>query len=204
MDKDAVLGELLYIISNYEKSRIPVSKFWKKIYIKSLRESIEIMELLLLLIEKEGDISVKEMVPFFDYYKRSKCPQFRLIGVDLKELMQDTSRILLVGNATHSEINIVIINFMKKIIIECNFLIKNKERGYKLKIYYLLAAFHNLPRAFIDTTKETLFNNGTRPISSEEAIEYSLSYIKIMYDKGRATKGTEEMLRYVSTYVDNK
>lgn len=132
------------------------------------------------------------------------CPTFPPIEVNLEELLQDTSKIMLVKNDTLDEADIVIMNFMEKIIIECNLLIEHKGRKYKLKMYYLLAAFHNLPRAFLDKTKQTLFNDMMLEISKDEAIEYSLSYIKSMSEAGRSTVGTEEILRYVSSYVETK
>lgn len=58
MDKNAVLGELLYIVSSFEKGRIRSSGFWKKEYVNSLKESLKIMELLLSLQYNTGSLQI--------------------------------------------------------------------------------------------------------------------------------------------------
>lgn len=204
MDKNAVLGELLYTISRGEKGRIRSSGFWRKQYVNALRESLKIMELLISLLKADRDITVGEMLPFFEYYKKGICHTFPPIVVNLEELLQDTSKIMLIKNDTLDEVDIVIMNFMEKIIIECNLLIKCKGKKYKRKIADLLGAFHNLPIAFFDKTKQTLFNNMMWEISKDEAIEYSLPYIKSMSEAGMSTVGTEEILRYVLSYLETR
>ena len=204
MDKNAVLGELLYIVSSFEKGRIRSSGFWKKEYVNSLKESLKIMELLLSLLRADRDITVEEMLPFFDYYKKGICHTFPPIKVNLEELLQEPSKVMLVKNGVFDEAEIIVMDFMEKIIIECNLLIKNKGKRYKMKMDYLLRAFHNLPIAFFDKTKQTLFNNMMWQITCEQAIEYSLYYIERLSEKGISTPGTEEILRYITSYMETR
>jgi hypothetical protein len=55
MDKNAVLGELIYVIANYEKGRVKPKGVWTKRYKKSLQQSMDILKRVtnLLIIQKK-------------------------------------------------------------------------------------------------------------------------------------------------------
>jgi len=67
---------------------------------------------------------------------------------------------------------------MEDIIEQCEVLLSRKKRGYKLKLSYLLKAFHNLPKVFIDPTEKTLFNIGVQPVNCDDALSYAKLYIE--------------------------
>ena len=68
---------------------------------------------------------------------------------------------------------------MNDIILEIKKLLCTKQKNYKTKISYLLRAFHNLPKVFIDPNNANIFNFGIQPIAQHEAIEYAFSYLSL-------------------------
>ena len=70
MDKFPVLGELLYIISNYEKGRVKATGIWGPRYKKSLQESLEMMSKIIELLAEDEDVSHEEMRPIMEFCRR--------------------------------------------------------------------------------------------------------------------------------------
>ena len=176
MDKNAVLGELLYVISRYEKGRITTSKVWRKKYIFSLKDALQTMEILVSLLKTDQEITVERMLPVIDYCKRNIHKMFPEPSVDLDVCFEDVSAVLFQKVAKNSE-NDTVIDLMENIVTECRALIERRPKNYKIQLSYLLRAFHNLPKVFLDPTKQTLFNIAAQPISRQEGIEYALFYI---------------------------
>lgn len=174
MDKFAVLGEVLYIISNYEKGRIKTVGIWSCRYKKSLRESLEMMSRITELLADDINVSAKELLPIMEFYRRKLniifpvCGSFCIEKDGIKELKVQNNQ-----NVSRKEVT----DFMRKILRECFDLLEHKGRRYKYRISYLLRAFHNLPKVYLDATTETLCNIGIPAISEEDAIHYANSYM---------------------------
>jgi len=177
MDKFAVLGELLYIISNYEKGRLKTTGIWSRRYINSLRESLEMMGRITELLAEDTDVSQEEIMPIMEFYRQNlniifPASESAWIGEDgLKELEVKKDQSQTAGREE-------VICHMRKILSECFDLLERKGRRYKYRLFYLLMAFHNLPKVYLDATAETLCNIGISAISEEDAIKHANSYMK--------------------------
>ena len=176
MDKLPALGELLYIISNYEKGRIKTTGIWGIKYKKSLLESLEIMSKIIELLAGDKDVSHEEMMPIMQFCRKNINIIFSTKTLDITN---ENSMICLAASKDQCKMSSKseVIFCMREITNRCFDLIANKEKGYKLQIFYLLMAFHNLPKVYLDVKAETLCNIGVCPISEEEAIKYAKSYI---------------------------
>jgi len=86
MDKNAELGEILYILSNYKKGKIKTSVIWRKKYINSLKKSLEIMKIMVALLRVNYTISAKEITPILNYYKENVGKIFPVSNVDIDNL----------------------------------------------------------------------------------------------------------------------
>ena len=178
MDKYATIGELLYIISNYEKGRIKTSGIWSTHYTTSLMDSFQIIIALISMLESNRSISVEEMSPFWDYYQKNTniFPTSETLNID--GVYRNTSRTTLMDESYYSNNSMAVLQMMKQIALKCNLLISNKSKDYKVHLSLLLRAFHNLPKVFLDPSKPTLFNIGVQSISEEEALQYALFYLQ--------------------------
>ena len=177
MDKNAVLGELLYIISNYEKGRIKTTGIWSKKYKNSLKKSLEIMQLLIYFLKTNKNITVEEMQPIFDYYKQNTYKIFPQSTIDFDDYISNDAKIFLNTVYTDKNASLRVVEYMESMIKKCDMLLDDKEKQYKVKISSLIKAFHNLPKVYLNPTAQTLFNIGIKPISEDEAIDYAESYI---------------------------
>lgn len=177
MDKNAVLGELLYIISNYEKGRIKTTGIWRKQYKNSLKKSLEIMQLLVYFLKTNKNITIEEMQPIFDYYKQNTYKIFPQSTIVFDDYISNETNIFL--NTVYKEKNasLRVVEYMESILKKCDTLLVDKDRQYKMKVSSLIKAFHNLPKVYLDPTVKTLCNIGIQPISEDEAIDYAESYI---------------------------
>ena len=177
MDKNAVLGELLYIISNYEKGRIKTTGIWSKQYKNSLKKSIEIMQLLIYFLKTNENITVEEMQPIFDYYKQNIHKIFPQSAIALEDYISNDTNIFLNTVYKEENVSLRVVEYMESILKRCDTLLVDKEENYKVEISLLIKAFHNLPKVYLNPTAQTLCNIGIHPISENEAIDYVQSYI---------------------------
>lgn len=185
VDKNAVIGELLYVISNYEKGRITTSKIWTRKYMESLEHSLEVMRILLLLLETDCSLTSEEMYPVF-HYLRENCHKFWSGDGQTIDIINCPSNITFWATNDVNQDYRVVIDMMKKINTQCVFLVRQNGRNRKKQLYFLLHALHNLPKVFLNPQEQTLFNLGIHPISTENAIQYAKSYI----DSSRTSTGT--------------
>lgn len=168
-----VLAELLYVISNFEKGRVKSSGIWKRKYVKSLKNSVEIMSLLTNLISENREISQDE-ISFLQCFIRENNDVIFLDEENLISLFCEKNNLDFSPNEFED-----ITRLMNDIIFEIKNLLLTKEKCYKTKISYLLRAFHNLPKVFLDLSDEKVFEHEIQPIAKQEAIEYALSYLSL-------------------------
>lgn len=178
MKKSIVLGEILYIISSYEKGRVKSTGIWSSKYYRTLKESLKMMNYILVLMKNSNDITMQELIPIIKFYEKNVHVIFPLCNLNLVRYVERTEKPILVKEELHSEKKREIILFMEKIVEKCSLLLVSKEKNYKQKIACLLRALHNLPKVFLDTNEETFFSIGIPPIEDDEALQYALSYIQ--------------------------
>ena len=177
MDIDATLIEILYIISNYEKGRFDTVKRWNSKYIKSIRESMQIMKYIMEMLYNKQYITTKDFLPIIQFYEKNIDVIFPDSKYDIKKLLVDETVFFSLDFDCGQQVSNEIIELMLNIIEECIYYLENKPQKGKIKISYLLKAFHNLPRAFMKPVSQTLFNLNTLPLAPDEALMYAKLYI---------------------------
>lgn len=167
MDRNLILGELLYIIANYEKCRCTSSGFWSAKYIKSLRESVVVMEAITRLMEQDQSISENDLLPIIEFVGKEMIhlPE----GPDFDSMMQSLSD-LCADSATWNDNQRELFELIKKVILECETLLLHRKRGYKERIRQLLQVLHNFPCVFL-SNNVSFFKIPIRLMSFESAIE---------------------------------
>lgn len=172
MDIYAVLGELLYIISNYEKGRIKTRGFWTKKYTVSLNESLYCMSIILHLMRNPMSIQQSKLLSIKEFCKKNELiifPQGDPTRLD------DIVNELQIDNLSDEDASIIY--KMNSIVDECIVLLRGKRTGYKERLSCLIKAFHNLPRVFLDCSKQTVYNINAKSIQAQDALLYASSYI---------------------------
>lgn len=174
MDIYAVLGEILYIVSTYEKGRIKTCGFWTKKYLISLSDSLYCMSIIIHCMKNPMDIQQSELLSIKNFCKKNECvifPQTNLTRLD------NIFNELQVGNL--SDEDAFVIHKMNLIVDECIMLLRRKTGGNKKRLSCLIKALHNLPRVFLDCTKQTVYNINAKRIQAEDALLYSSGYIDL-------------------------
>ena len=170
----AILGELLYIISNYEKGRMKTYGFWSKKYTISLNESLYCMSIILCLMRNPMDVQQPKLLSIKEFCKKNEFVIFP---------QGDTTRLDDIANESQTDIiaeeDANIIHKMSSIIDECILLLREKSTGYKKRLSCLIKAFHNLPRVFLDCSKQTVYNINAKSIRTQDALFYASSYINL-------------------------
>lgn len=174
MEKYSALGEILYILSRCEKGRINTHTFWNKKYVNSLNDSLKMMITLIDLLEKTGNITEKELIPIINFVNQNAGTIFPHPIKTVPLLEQNNQLPLSLIDCTE------IMSLMRNLIIEVQELLRDKNKKYKIKIFYLLSALHNLPKVFLRADKITFFNIGVEAITTEEAKECADSRLEIM------------------------
>ena len=144
MKKNSTLGELLYIVSNYEKGRIKSFGLWHKKYVESLQNSLDIMIILTDLIDRGKNISEDEMLQLQKFIWKNRGTIFPN-KINFSPLFMDDNDVSLSSN-NYKEV----LKLISDIIFEIQTLLEVRTKKYKIKISYLLKALHNLPRVFLN------------------------------------------------------
>lgn len=131
MKDSAMLGELLYVISDYEKGRINTSKLWNKRYKTSLKNSLYIMRIIIAKLTNET-VSCQETELLCKFIKSNigvifpePIMNFDVLADKLFECQISKELI-----DTYAQIN----NLVRQIVAECDYLISSKGRNYKQKL----------------------------------------------------------------------
>lgn len=173
MKNISAFAELLYVVSNFEKGRVKSSGIWNRKYVQSLKKSLEIMELLTNLISANKEISQEEIRFLQGFIHENNGVIFSGEG-NINALFGDKNDFVFLSNDFED-----VIKLMKDIILEIKNLLCTKSKNYKTKISYLLRAFHNLPKVFLDPNDAKVFNLDIQPIAQQEAIQYAFSYLSL-------------------------
>ena len=173
MKNISAFAELLYVVSNFEKGRVKSSGVWRRKYVNSLKKSLEIMALLTNLISENKEISQDEMRSLQEFIHENKGVIFSGAG-NIDALLDDKNDVGFLSNDFED-----VIKLMNDILLEIKNLLSIKSKNYKSKIAYLLRAFHNLPKVFLDPNDTTVFNLNIQPIARQEAIQYAGSYLSL-------------------------
>ena len=174
MDIYAVLGELIYIISNYEKGRIRARGFWSGNYVASLNESVYCMCAIIKLMQTPTNIQESELLYIKSFCKKKEGIIFPKGDITLLDNIANEVK----TDSISAEYMDVILK-MNSIVKECIVLLRERKRGYKERLSCLIKAFHNFPRVFIDNSKQTVYSINAKSIQVQDALLYASSYVDL-------------------------
>ncbi len=155
------IGELLYVLGNYEKGRFSTVKFTTCSEKKRLRESLNIMSLM---VDFLDDGRTEHFDLMDEFVKKNHGTIFSISFDDFLH-SQSTCN----DQESHPEA----VQLMRTIIGQINDL-NNKKIVFKqdrIAISYLLRAFHNLPKVYIKSEE------GHSLLEDTDAISYARDWI---------------------------
>ena len=171
MKNISAIAELLYVVSVFEKGRLKSSVIWKRKYVRSLKKSLEVMTLLTDLLSRNKEISQEEIDFLQEFLYENNGVIFPGRG-NINAFWGNENDFRFLSNDFED-----IIKLMNGIMLEIKNLLCIKNKNYKIKIWYLLSAFHNLPRVFLDPKEAKVFNLDIQPITCQEAVQYAFLYL---------------------------
>ena len=151
-------AEYLYCLSNYEKGRFAASSHFSIMKRNRLKKSIQMMSLMVCMLEGT-DCSVNELNSFILRNRGKIFP----IDCGFCE-----SSNYLYFRTTNDEIITLMNGILNRILIALEKPKLQKEE--KNNVAYLLRAFHNLPRAFFNSSSRLFLNRDT-------AIQYANDWL---------------------------
>lgn len=170
--KQCFFGEAIYRLSVYEKGKYDPNKMWQKRNVLLLANSIDFMNELI------HSISDENITPH-DYEVVKKClvkqkpfcfnalllDQWAKTGYSLSSI-KDLS--------AYKEIN----QLMSDIVARLDQILRHLNRQNRQEIWYLLQALHNLPRVYLRSEQESIFDSPVSFLSSEAVFECAQTYLK--------------------------
>ena len=176
MEVCAVLGELLYIVSNFEKGRYKTEGLWSIRYKTSLRESLFFMLTIVQLIKKDICFSESTRGAIVCFYKKNINIIFHHSNFNIDVFADVLEKTYICSLADEQS---CVIGLMEKILYKCIELqnmrfLKHKQ---KRELSLLLKSLHNLPRAFFDPSKHALCDAYVSALQPREAISFATSYL---------------------------
>ena len=176
IEKNAVLGELLYRGFVWEKGRCRSSGLWKYTYTKSLKKHINLLNEIAMCMQKE--FAKEEDNAFLrKIFEEFQCDNvlrraYRNMTVD--ELKMKNFVITDCNDENrHTKILALILKLLEEVSLELDKGLKKDKR----KICDLLFSLHNLPRVYLSRGVSTLFELRGAGIGENDALQYSKGWM---------------------------
>jgi len=179
VNKHFFLGEALYRLSVYEKGRCNPGKIrWTKEYVTQLVNSIELMSEIVQSLSDED-------ITFHDYETIRKSVESRDISYFNEALLKQWQESNYSLSSIHDlspykEVNQLMNNIIEQLKQTMESLKKSFNKKNKEKIWFLLQAFHNLPKVYLSTQQESVFKYQSFPITVYVALECAQIYLKMV------------------------
>lgn len=176
MKKREVLGELLSVLGHNTKAGIDTGRiWWKKSHIYDLKEKVEILKLMTDLLfdnESEDQESLGKIVAFIERNAGI------LIPLDKEKMRLWATQDYVLERTDNKIEEEPVRKLMYDILNEALNQLEERKGKYKDSLFFLLSAFHNLPKVFVAENADTLCNiYYYSPISVEEAIKNARGYL---------------------------
>lgn len=175
VNKHFFLGEALYRLSVYEKGRCTPNKiWWTKKYVTQLVDSINFMDEMVKSVSDENITAHDyEIVRKILESKKIFCFDETL----LNQWKENNYALSSIHNlSSYKEVNQLMIN----IIEQLKQTIKSLNKKNKQNIWYLLQALHNLPKVYLSSRQESMFNYPVSSITFDVALECAKNYLKMI------------------------
>lgn len=167
MDKLAVCGEFIFLISNYEKCRFKT--FLTKKHRNSIYDSLKLMKSISYRMENSSistdDIECLNKCLHHPYIKE-------ILIANSISFSFDTSMFCY----SNSSGNTIINRAMSRLLDEMMFILKSESKHYKEKLRRMLRALHNLPKVYLNPCYKTLFGM-VDGLDFNTAIKYSMEWL---------------------------
>ncbi len=175
MDKQAAIGELLYLISNTQKAVLNTRKTWTRKYVKSIHLFLDTTEKLLFLLETDAPVTIESISFAFDVLEAKHLTVSKKALYFWKQERPLQNRVL---SQKHKHV----IKLMLEILYDIRQQLSLKSSMDKNKIWYMIHSFHNLALVFLYKRESLLFENlRFSPLSIEQGIEYAKMDIDFAY-----------------------
>ena len=162
MEKNRVLGELLYIGLRYEKSRP-----WKRKFKKEQTEHIVLLREILMAM-MEGEVSKNDTLVI---EKRKDLEKQYRFTEDVRKKFSNKEYTLITvvdDSFLQPEINELMLCLLNEVIEKLSLFFVDKKRVKKL-----LQALHNLPRVYLTQNSPTLCDRKEARLNPELAMKYA-------------------------------
>ena len=150
MEKNAILGEILYIGLVYEKTRCKSPGLWKRSYVRNLDKHIELLKKVAKCIQAPFNIENDNMLleevlleiqndsNLRNYYPLKKSYMLKTQGMIITECKAQ---------------NNIIIDFVIRLLDDLLLELRKGFRKDKEKICKMIFSLHNLPRVYLNKDK---------------------------------------------------
>ena len=172
MEKNSVLGELLYIGLIFEKTRCKSAGLWKRSYFKSLNKHIDLLKKVACCLqapfsmERDNEI-LKEVC--LEIQSDNKLKNYYPIKMNFAK---NTCKYI-ITNCDGSMDRPAIVKFIICMLEDLSTELKKGFHKNKEKICKLIFSLHNLPRVYLKNNENTLCMLNQEGISSDLAFTYS-------------------------------
>ena len=171
IEKNAVLGELLYRGLVWEKGRCKSSRLWKYTYSKSLKKHINLLHEIAMCMQKEF-IKEEDNAFLRKIFEEIQCDN--VIRRAYRNMTADELNMknFVITDCNDQNRHIKILALILKLLEDVSLELDKGFKKDKRKICDLLFALHNLPRVYLSKEANTLFERGAG-IGPDEALQYS-------------------------------
>lgn len=178
----SLLAALMCIIARFEKGRIPAGVVRKSTYRSILSQSLDMLDFILKIIENDMAVSPEEIDSIIQYVvSRGMILLSQSEQYDLRRRILRKSA----DTAEEADDSAELISLMHQILSRCRYLLTKRKIGYRRDLFYLLQAFHNLPRGYIVNDGDDFF--GIRGVSVKEAIQQLLEDPNVIKAMGKGS-----------------
>ena len=184
MEKNAILGEILYIGLVFEKGRCNASGIWKRTYIQNLSKHIRLLKEVSECMKNsfqivEDNILLKKVCnEILDDENLKKHYPF----CGFEEVIKSNEKIITECREENKCNEIV--DFINQLLGDILLELGKGIRKDKQKIIKMIFSAHNLPRVYLSKDISTLCLMGRYGIGPEEALKYA----KLSMDEGMMIK----------------
>lgn len=173
MEKNEVLGEILYVGLVFEKGRCKNSGIWKMSYVKSLKKHIRLLKVITECMKKpfremEDNICLHKVCSEIlnDTTLRKHYPFWNVENIMCSERS-------LITNCQNENIHMEIVCFLDRLLEDIILELNKGIRKNKEKINRIIFSAHNLPRVYLNEEATSLCLLKQEGISPQEAFAYS-------------------------------
>lgn len=177
IEKNAVLGELLYKGFVCEKGRCKSHGVWKRTYTKSLKKHINLLNEIAICMQKKFE-KEEDNIFLRKIYNEIQCDDvLRKVYQSNKAVDELNMKKFVITDCNNENKHIKVITLILKLLEDVSFELDKGLKKDKEKISRLLFSLHNLPRVYLNEEVYTLYSLGRSGIEIDDALKYSKAWM---------------------------